>query len=189
MIVKRNFAEQTFYSFVYDVLLYHIFMYALPLVILGLLSYRLRVVVVEARRRRQLITSTQAHRQDLTASLLAVVIVFMLCQITAPLRRLLIEILPDSEQQCPNFLYFIGDVNSLLITLNSACNFVIYCIFGARFRRRVSALVKIQSRKVAPIEQHAPRFVGPSASVMLNLQVAPFNNPRFSVALEPRREA
>ncbi|KAF0310784.1 FMRFamide receptor [Amphibalanus amphitrite] len=103
--------ERTYIE-VYIMWMYFIVMYCIPfgtLVILNSLIYRnVRI----ANRMRQLLSRRQQKEIGLATMLFAIVLLFM----EAGMER-------------------IADFSNLLININSSSNFVIYCIFGQKFRR------------------------------------------------------
>ena len=87
----------------------------------------------------------QSAELGLTMMLVAVVTVFFICNLLAFLVNIL-EVNKEHDiyfilsysfflQHCSIFIYALAQINNFLVTLNSSINFIIYCIFGQKFRR------------------------------------------------------
>ncbi len=121
----------------YRLVLYYLIIYAIPLILIGYSTFHLIREVKVARKRRQRMTS-QPHSQsenDVTRSLIAVIIVFVTCQLCSPIRRLLNEYV--NEQGCGSVYFYVKPILMLAVVLNSAINFILFVIFSSGFRKKV----------------------------------------------------
>lgn len=96
----------------------------------GLLIFNLLIwsQVRKANRERQLLSRTEKREIGLATMLLFVVIVFFLFNVLAlyiNIMEAFFNDIPDKEMMFSN----------LLVTLNSSVNFIIYVIFGEKFKR------------------------------------------------------
>ena len=115
------------YINVYINTMYLVFMYVVPftsLAVFNLLIYR---EVKRANKERARLTRLQQKEIGLATMLMVVVLVFFLCNFLA----LVINVL---EVYKKNF-FWLNNVSNLLVTINSSVNFIIYCIFGDKFKR------------------------------------------------------
>jgi len=77
---------------------------------------------------RNSLSRSQKREIGLAMMLLCVVLVFFLCNILALIVNIL-ELFGEYD------ITWLTKINNLLVTLNSSVNFVIYCIFGDKFKR------------------------------------------------------
>lgn len=138
------------YQIVYKSLLFYLLMYVIPLIALIVLTVRLTVTLKETTKRRAEMTNKEVSSRETTVMLVAVVIVFIACQSLVPLRRVLEATLQPQYLQCPYLYFYYAEINVTLVIFNSACNFVIYCIFGKRFRQSLLTMLGVCLNKVGP---------------------------------------
>lgn len=115
------------YYGVYHIWLYVFVMYCIPFLILAVFNIYIWKTVRRANHERQILSRKQEGEFSLAMMLLCVVIVFLICNILA----LIINIIEYFDI----FLSPLVNVSNLLVTINSSVNFVIYCIFGRKFKR------------------------------------------------------
>ena len=135
------------FGYFYNVALYYIVIYVIPFSGLIYMSVCLAKAIKDAKAKRAQMTRAKKDEHDLTLSLVIVVIVYMICQILNPIRRVLFAAIPSSSYRCGNPIIF---VTSLGIIINSSINFVIYCIFSPRFRRQLKGKLR-NFNAVAPV--------------------------------------
>lgn len=108
--------------------LYLIFIYFIPFLSITFFNLMIYRQVRKANRERQRLSRTEKREIGLATMLFCVVIVFICCNILA----LLINIIEA-------FSGIINDrlvkTSNLLVTINSSVNFIIYVIFGEKFKR------------------------------------------------------
>jgi len=116
------------YVSVYMTWLYLVVMYFLPFV--GLTGFNLFIYkqVRQANLERAQLTHSQKKEISLATMLMVVVSVFFICNILA----LVVNIL---ESVIKVEIIILNRISNLLVTLNSSVNFIIYCIFGDKFKR------------------------------------------------------
>ncbi|ELT94019.1 hypothetical protein CAPTEDRAFT_111217 [Capitella teleta] len=122
------------YKYVYNIGLYYIVIYVIPFASLIFMSVCLCQTIRLTKAKRAQMSKTNREENDLTLSLVIVVIVYMTCQLLNPIRRVLFVVIPSTNKPCGNLIIF---ATTLGIVFNSAVNFVIYCIFSPRFRRQL----------------------------------------------------
>ncbi|RZF41707.1 hypothetical protein LSTR_LSTR012737 [Laodelphax striatellus] len=128
LVVASPLRSNPLYISFYIHWLYLIFIYFLPFSSLAVLNAAIYQQVRRANRERQRLSRLQRKEIGLATMLLCVVVVFFLCNILALVNNLLesfYEILIDELIKLSN----------LLVTINSSVNFVIYVIFGEKFKR------------------------------------------------------
>ena len=123
------------YNIVHESILYFIFILALPIFILMLLSIRM-ILALKASRRTRIEMQSVRQQQDnnITFVLIIVVTVFMVCQVPALINRVMWTVMPVEARRCGGFQFYLQHIANMLVIFNSAINFVIYVVFNKRFR-------------------------------------------------------
>ena len=89
-----------------------------------------------------------AAKDDVTFALIVVDIVFILCQLLNPLRRLTDIFVPFENRGCGTAYLYWNGLSGVGIFLNSATNFLIFCMCSKGFR---SLVIQRLSRKKASV--------------------------------------
>lgn len=108
--------------------LYLIFIYFIPFLSITFFNSMIYRQVRKANRERQRLSRTEKREIGLATMLFCVVIVFICCNILA----LLINIIEAFSGKIYDRLV---KTSNLLVTINSSVNFIIYVIFGEKFKR------------------------------------------------------
>ncbi|XP_072383943.1 FMRFamide receptor [Diabrotica undecimpunctata] len=119
------------YIHIYIHWLYLICMYLVPFVALAVLNACIYRQVLRANKERQRLSRNQKREIGLATMLLGVVVVFFICN----LLPLVINIIETFQVQIPFELDYLLQTSNLLVTINSSVNFIIYVIFGEKFKR------------------------------------------------------
>ena len=134
-LAVTRFGENRSFYIVYDKVGLLVFLLVLPILILTILTIRL-VKAMKAHRRMQLEMQSRSQSDDInvTFSLVIVVIVFIACHVPTFVRCALFEMLPVDASMCGGILFYLEWMTYMLVTLNSAVNFLIYILTNIRFR-------------------------------------------------------
>jgi hypothetical protein len=124
-----TFRENELYIRIYIHWLYLIFLYLLPFMGLAFLNAAIYRQVRKANKERQRLSRLQKREIGLATMLMCVVAVFFVCN----LLPLVINII-DTYWPSLNLSRLVNTSN-LLVTINSSVNFIIYVIFGEKFKR------------------------------------------------------
>lgn len=133
------------YNIVYENVFYCFFVFAGPLVILVVLNACLIRELWLARRRlaeRRLpasMTGEARESQNLTLVMIVIVLIFLVCQAPAFVNQLLYYIMGDEGYDCGRVYFYYYHVSNILVSANSAANFIVYCLFRQQFRQRLAA--------------------------------------------------
>nr|CAD7415857.1 unnamed protein product [Timema poppensis] len=100
-------------------------------------------IVHKSRRQRYQMTqteqrdnSTQSQENKITVTLIAVVVLFMFCQIPTALILFYTSFQePLRGSTKDNVLRGLGNIFNFLNAVNAACNFILYCAFSDKYRR------------------------------------------------------
>ena len=134
---RTPLGDSQIYNMIYFDILYYIFCFVLPLLVLAVLNTKLTVAYrVYQRRRRAMRMRTDGMDHNLTLVMIIVVLVFMLCNLPARVVQIVWKYRP---QLCPTFAYFLMELSNVLEVLNSSTNFIIYCVFRRQFREILHA--------------------------------------------------
>jgi 7 transmembrane receptor (rhodopsin family) len=108
--------------------LYLIFIYFIPFLSITFFNSMIYRQVRKANRERQRLSRTEKREIGLATMLFCVVIVFICCNILA----IFVNIMEAFFDQIYDRLV---KTSNLLVTINSSVNFIIYVIFGEKFKR------------------------------------------------------
>lgn len=150
-VVKMTAIGATYnYQIYYNAVSFYIVVYVIPIGTLIFLTYRLIVSLRKFYARREQVTSAGRAENDLTKTLVVVVIVFMTCQVLNPIRRLLLAVLPMNQQDCGSVFSVFSPLTAIGIMFDSAIHFFIYSLcdrrFRVRLRERVNTAVRLIQR-------------------------------------------
>ena len=120
---------------VYFIYTYLIIMFLLPFSLLTVLNILLIQAVNRAKKTRNSITSSSSKETNLTVMLIAVINVFLGCQLPALVDNMMVAIFGLEELNCSVEWVQFTTISNLLVVINSAVNFILYCTVGKRFRR------------------------------------------------------
>lgn len=121
----------------------------LPLTLLIIFNSFLIQSVRQSQKLRQIMTQRQtiigsSDREDraasneirITVTLIAVVIMFLVCQLPTAatlIYKIFHEPKPQSNEEA--ILRALGNIFNCLVSLNAACNFLLYCALSDKYRR------------------------------------------------------
>lgn len=130
--------NQTFRR-VYFIYLTLFIMFLIPFILLSVLNYRLIRAVKQSkmtRREFSSATSTSSSKENnLTVMLISVIAVFMVCQLPSIADNILYAIVDESVLLCSTLYIKFTTISNLMVVVNSAINFILYCLFGKKFRQ------------------------------------------------------
>ena len=138
MSAKTQLGNSRVYRYLYSCTLYSLFLFLIPLSLLVYLNGKLILALRRGRRIWATLQVRQRKEQNLTNIPLAIVVVFFVCATPALAVNVLEAMHPDINYT-PQFIMFLV-VSNLLVVLNSATNFIIYCLLGRKFRTRLLQL-------------------------------------------------
>ncbi|XP_076329930.1 FMRFamide receptor-like [Tachypleus tridentatus] len=131
-IQPSEFRKNKVYFEIYYIWMYLLMMYFLPFLTLAVLNTFIWRSVKQANRNRKKLTLRQQKEIRLATMLLCVVVIFLICNVTA----LVVNILEYFDVSWGSLALF----SNLLVTLNSSVNFIIYYIFGHNFKQTLFLL-------------------------------------------------
>ena len=143
LLVKKDLAENRVYQILYQIILYYTTVYIAPIFSLLYMTHSLIRALRESHQKRlQMTTGVKLKKDDLTFSLIVVVIVFIICQFFVPVRRILVVLYPEpSARRCGGVLFYYQTVSATFVLINSAVNFIIYVLFAKRLRKRFKSML------------------------------------------------
>ena len=161
-----KFNVNHWYKLIYKTTLYYIINYLIPWVILAIVTVFLVRAVKQAQKfRSQMGTNSDNldNTEDITRSLIAVVITSLVCRPWEPMRRV-IEAIVGSKPGCGHYYYYYEEFPSLTAALNSSANFVLYCLFAKRFPETLREMLRIGRSSQSDAEMSASTVVSDVAT-------------------------
>ena len=139
-VSKTQMRKNSIYLLVYGVILHFVFRTIGPLTTLIIVNIRLTRNLNMSQGNHDQITRNSVHRNNITCMLIAVVSVFIVCELPDTILRVWgLVIVVEKATKSTNLKYF-NIVSNVMLTINSAINFLIYCFIGAKFRRNLRNL-------------------------------------------------
>lgn len=132
------------YYIIYKCIMYFLFRAVGPLILLVTLNTQLVNALRRVQKRRQDLSSRNANKENVTLLLIVVVTVFILLILPDTLLRAALVFQKFSARNSffLKILRYVNGITNLLLTINSSCNFLIYCLIGRKFRRILRQLCR-----------------------------------------------
>ena len=158
---KTEVGDHPVYRYFYCATLYSILLFFLPLLLLVFLNVRLVLTLKEGKRQWQTLQQHQRKEQNLTVIPLSIVLIFFVCGMPS----LAVNVIDAMVIDAINYTWYVRfmHVANLLVVLNSASNFIIYFLFGRKFRQKLvefcccyccSCLIRMCARQQRATYQH-----------------------------------
>ena len=119
---------------VYFIYMHISVMLLIPFAILTFMNTMLIRAVRRSHHTKGKVNQKQHKENNLTVMLIAVVIVFLICQLPSIPDNIFMATLSADILSTPPFIK-LTCIASLLVIANSAANFYLYCVFGKKFRK------------------------------------------------------
>jgi len=84
------------------------------------------------------VTKKAQAENDMTKTLVAVVLMFISCQLFNPIRRFLLAVLPASSLGCGSFYFYFRALASPALALDASSHFFVYSLCNKRFNEKLS---------------------------------------------------
>lgn len=142
---KTSLGKSSYYHIVYKIVFYYTIIYLVPvtmMVVLGSLLIRTLGTATIFRNKAQHDSNSQesginqrrsSAKDDITKIMIVIIAVHLITQPWEPVRYLLVNAF-NVANHCGSFLYFFDELPVLLASVNSAVNFLVYCLVGRQFR-------------------------------------------------------
>jgi len=133
MYVHTALGADPMFRHVYFIYMHMCVMLVIPFLLLAVLNLQLCRAVKRSHSIAGKVTNSQRRENNLTMMVISVVAVFLVCQVPSIIDNIFMATLPSSVLYTPPFVK-LTCVSSLMVITNSAVNFVLYCVFGQKFR-------------------------------------------------------
>ncbi|XP_054159648.1 FMRFamide receptor-like [Oppia nitens] len=137
---QSDLRKSKLYYWFYYIVLNLSLIYIIPLTLLSVLNTKIYLSVRIATANRTELTRARQRELNLASMLTLLVAIFIACNAPAFVINCLELIKPD-------YLAVPTMFSNVLVCLNSAINFLIYCIFGKKFREKLKEVFKCRYRK------------------------------------------
>ena len=140
MIVSVNpnsLRNYELYNKVYRNICYPVIMFFVPIGILSFTSVRLIQAIRSSGKLQSNAERNTERNNQITKVLVAVILVFCVCQTPALITQILITLLPKREYDCGRFFFYWSPVSNTLALLISSVNCLIYILLNKGFRRKL----------------------------------------------------
>ena len=134
LLKYTELGSNPFFRQIYFIYLNMFVMFLIPFLILAVFNVLLVKAVQESRKARAQMNARTARENNLTIMLIVVILVFLLCQLPSIADNIFLAILEQEELYSVNYVKFTC-ISNLMVVINSATNFYLYCVFGRKFRK------------------------------------------------------
>ena len=127
---------------VYKTTSYYLIMYIIPWILLAVMTvFLVRAVRQAGKFRSQMATNQADNTEDVTKSLIAIVVMSLICRPWEPIRRLM-EARLERQPGCGHYYFYYEEFPALTTVINSSVNFFLYCLFTKRFPETLKEMFK-----------------------------------------------
>ena len=140
---RAALTKNQIYTMIYRILSFMFVMYLIPISILSYCNVRLIFTLRKAQQSRsEMVLLPQ--RCDITSLVVMVVTVFIACNVPAFVSHVIWAL----EESFPNlkilqpYRRYISHISNLMVTVNSAVNFLIYCLCSSSFRETLRGTIR-----------------------------------------------
>ena len=146
-IALTDIGSNQLFNEIYFIYAYLVIMFLMPFSSLTVLNILLIRAVNKARATRHSISSSSTKDTNLTVMLIVVINVFLGCQFPALVDNITVAIFGTEILQCSVEWVRFTTISNLLVVINSAINFMLYCILSKRFRRVFLKIIRLKKTK------------------------------------------
>ena len=139
--VRTKWLASRWYTVGYQLVTFFALMYLLPMALLVILNSRLLCALYSASAYRtslhhQVNAQTRANNRSITIVVLTIVLLCVIGDLTGMVDHLLYAVRQcfRVNQSVETFRSYLSNVRNIILTVNSAGNFVIYCLCSRNFR-------------------------------------------------------
>ena len=148
---QREFVDNVYYKYIYEVGLDFLFRSAGPLIILVILNVRLICTIRALNKKQHVIALHRPTKEDntLTVMLIIVVVIFVTCQVPMSVLSFVFRttvFFPDTINRSDEARCALKLARTLLV-LNSSINFLVYCLIWRKFNRILVRMMMTCCRK------------------------------------------
>ena len=150
--VHSDHSFNYWYQIIYKTTSYYIIMYIIPWILLAVMTVFLVRAVRQAKKfRTQMGTNQSDNTDDITKSLIAIVVMSLICRPWEPIRRLM-EAMLGKQPGCGHYYFYYEEFPALTTVINSSVNFIVYCLFTKRFPETLKEMFR---KKTDDAEAHS----------------------------------
>ena len=146
---KTALGAHEVYRYLYAGVLYSLMLFFIPLLMLIFFNFKLVMALKEGKKQWETLQFRQKKEQNLTIIPLTIVLVFFICGVPSLAVNVLDSMNPYLLER-PSYVVFLVIAN-LLVVLNSACNFIIYCLLGKKFRSKLIEMFHCKCANYRPV--------------------------------------
>ena len=141
------------YRYLYNTALFCLVIYAIPLSTLTLLNVTIVTKMRQASRRWEQLNRIQQRELKATAIPLCIVVVFFICGTQSLISFILDAVFVESTS---TRLQIYTAIVNLLVIINSAVNFLIFYMFGSKFRKLLRHVIYCKLHSAFATSQDSP---------------------------------
>ncbi|GFO24998.1 FMRFamide receptor [Plakobranchus ocellatus] len=148
---ESDFGSNATFKHIYLIYSHLFFMFLIPFVAILVMNIGLIRAVKGSLSAQRSMCASARKEHNLTVMLIAVIVVFLVCQFPTIVDNILVAVVGEKSLKA-NFTYWCFYTTcTLMVLINAASNFLLYCLFGKKFRMILLAILgcKPHQRQVA----------------------------------------
>jgi len=146
---RSELVKSKTYQIVYENVLYCLVVYLGPLGLLVFFNVGIVRELLQSHRESgrsgggvEMSADDRRERNNITLVMLVIIVIFLVTQTPAYVNQLLYYFLAETHYECGNAYFYYFHLSNLVVSSNSAFNFVVYCACRRNFRRRLATLCR-----------------------------------------------
>ncbi|CAG5128134.1 unnamed protein product, partial [Candidula unifasciata] len=143
---ETQFGAGDTFKHIYLIYFQLVFMFLLPFVAILAMNFGLVQTARGSKFMQQATCVTARKEQNLAIMLIAVTAVFLICQFPTIIDNILVAVVGENKLQQNNTYVCFWIICTLMVEINAASNFLLYCFFGKKFRMMLLATLGFKKK-------------------------------------------
>ncbi|XP_005112379.1 FMRFamide receptor [Aplysia californica] len=144
---ETEFGLDPTFQHIYLIYSHLFFMFLLPFLIILVMNVGLIRAVKRSKSMRQSMSASASKEHNLTVMLIAVIVVFLVCQFPTIVDNILVAMVGEKQlkQHYTYMCFYI--ICTFMVEINAASNFLLYCFFGKKFRMTFLSILGLKRKQ------------------------------------------
>ncbi|KAI8790447.1 FMRFamide receptor [Biomphalaria glabrata] len=144
---ETEFGSDRTFQHVYLIYSQLFFMFLLPFIMILVMNICLIKAVKNSKSMQQSMCASARKEHNLTVMLIAVIVVFLVCQFPSIVDNILVAVFGDEKLKSYNAYMCFYTLSTFMVEINAASNFLLYCFFGKKFRLMLLNILGLKRKK------------------------------------------
>ncbi|KAH9499108.1 hypothetical protein Btru_006706 [Bulinus truncatus] len=144
---ETDFGSDRTFKHVYLIYSQLFFMFLLPFIVILVMNICLIKAVKNSKSMQQSMCASARKEHNLTVMLIAVIVVFLVCQFPSIIDNILVAVFGDETLKKNDAYVCFYMMCAFMVEINAASNFLLYCFFGKKFRLMLLNILGLKRKK------------------------------------------